>query len=40
MMDCKKDLYKDLTEVILPEDKIRARVAELGAQITADYKGK
>lgn len=39
-MNCKKDLYKDLTEVILPEDKIRARVAELGVQITNDYKGK
>ncbi|HZU79972.1 MAG TPA: hypoxanthine phosphoribosyltransferase [Acidimicrobiales bacterium] len=30
----------DLGEVVVPEDVLQARVAELGAQITADYEGR
>lgn len=33
--------YRDfLGEVLIPEEKIQARIAELGAQITRDYQGK
>jgi len=30
----------DILEVFFPEEQLRRRVAELGAQITADYQGK
>jgi hypoxanthine phosphoribosyltransferase len=33
-------LEEDISGVLLSEDQIRVRVAELGAQITADYAGK
>lgn len=33
-------LNDDILEVLLSEEEIRAKVAELGAQITRDYKGK
>jgi hypoxanthine phosphoribosyltransferase len=32
--------HDSLVEVMLPADKIQARVAELGVQITKDYQGK
>lgn len=32
--------HPDITEVVLSEEQIKARVAELGAQITKDYKGE
>ena len=31
---------KAIGDVIVPEDKLQARIAELGAQITADYAGR
>jgi hypoxanthine phosphoribosyltransferase len=31
------DLHGDIGEILLPEDAIAAKVAELGARITADY---
>jgi hypoxanthine phosphoribosyltransferase len=31
---------KNVGRVLVPEEKLQARVAELGAQITADYAGK
>ncbi len=34
------DLVADVAGVLIPEDQIRARVAELGAQISADYAGR
>ena len=34
------DLEGDVAEVLLTEDAIRARVAELGARISADYAGR
>ncbi len=34
------DLTADIGEVLLTEDAIRTKVAELGAQITADYHGR
>ncbi len=34
------DLHADIGEVLLPEDAIRDKVAELGRQITADYAGR
>lgn len=34
------DLHADVGEVLLTEDEIRTRTAELGAQITADYGGR
>ena len=33
------DLHGDVAEVLLTEEQITRRVAELGAQITADYRG-
>lgn len=33
-------LMNDIVEVLITEEKIRARVAELGAQISVDYAGK
>jgi hypoxanthine phosphoribosyltransferase len=34
-----QDLHADVAEVLLSEDQIRAKVAELGQRITADYAG-
>ncbi|MBF6604586.1 MAG: hypoxanthine phosphoribosyltransferase [Chloroflexi bacterium] len=34
------DLRADVAEVLVSEDRIRARVAELGRQISADYAGR
>jgi hypoxanthine phosphoribosyltransferase len=33
-------LLADIGEVLIPEDRIAAKVAELGEQITADYEGR
>ena len=35
-----RDLSDEIHEVLFTEDQLRARVAEVGAQITADYQGK
>ncbi len=32
--------YDDTVEVMLPAEQLQARIAELGAQITQDYRGK
>ena len=33
--------YRDiLLEVLVPEDRLQARIAELGAQVSADYAGQ
>lgn len=34
------EIYKDIAEVLISEAQIRDRIAELGAQIGKDYKGK
>src|ERR671915_745390 len=34
------DLLGDIGEILLTEDQIQTRVAELGAQISADYAGR
>ena len=34
------DLVEDVAEILLPEDAIQAKVAELGARISADYAGR
>ncbi len=34
------DLHKDISRVLIGEDEIRARVAELAEEINYDYKGK
>src|SRR3989304_5443904 len=34
------DLMADIGEVLLDEDRIQARIRELGAQISADYAGR
>lgn len=34
------NLVDDIAEVLVSEDQIRAKVAELGAQLTADYQGR
>jgi len=34
------DLVADVAEVLLSEDQIQAKVAELGARISADYAGR
>jgi hypoxanthine phosphoribosyltransferase len=34
------DLGTDLAEVLIPEDRLRAKIHELAAQIDADYAGK
>ncbi|MEG1931635.1 MAG: hypoxanthine phosphoribosyltransferase [Pygmaiobacter sp.] len=33
-------MYNDVKSVLLSEEELRAKVAEMGAQITADYRGK
>ena len=35
-----RDLEADIGEVLLGEERIQARVAELGARISADYEGR
>jgi len=35
-----RDLQADIGEVLLPEARIQARIAELGATISADYEGR
>lgn len=32
--------HPDIKEIILPEEQIKARIAEIGAQISADYSGE
>src|SRR4026209_1204729 len=34
------DLHDDIAQVLLTEEQIASRVAELGARITADYEGR
>ena len=34
------DLHRDIESVLLTEEQIQRRIAELGAQISADYAGK
>lgn len=33
-------MHEDLREILVPEDKLQARVAELAGQISRDYKGR
>lgn len=33
-------MHKDIAEVLIPEEQLQAKVAELGEQITRDYQGK
>ncbi|HLQ28018.1 MAG TPA: phosphoribosyltransferase family protein, partial [Ktedonobacteraceae bacterium] len=33
-------MHEDITEILVTEEQIRAKVAELGAQITRDYQDK
>ncbi len=35
-----KDLKKNIREILFTEDQIRAKLEDLGAQITVDYQGK
>jgi hypoxanthine phosphoribosyltransferase len=39
-MQTQPDLVADVGEILLSEDEIQAKVAELGARISADYAGK
>jgi hypoxanthine phosphoribosyltransferase len=39
-MQTKPDLTADIGEILLSEEEIQAKVAELGARISADYAGK
>lgn len=34
------DLTADVAEILLTEEQLQARIAELGAQVTADYAGR
>lgn len=34
------DLMADVAEILLTEDQLQTRIAELGAQVTADYAGR
>ncbi len=34
------NLVDDIAEVLVPEDQLRSKVAELGAQLSADYAGR
>src|SRR5881275_2228959 len=34
------DLHDDISEILVTEEGIRSKVAELGEQITRDYQGK
>ena len=38
-MQTKPDLTSDIGEILLTEDEIQAKVAELGARISDDYAG-
>jgi hypoxanthine phosphoribosyltransferase len=40
MTDRTVDLHDDIAQILLTEDQISTRVAELGARITADYQGR
>jgi hypoxanthine phosphoribosyltransferase len=40
MTDRTVDLHADIAEVLLTEEQIATRVAELGERITADYEGR
>jgi hypoxanthine phosphoribosyltransferase len=40
MMKAPADLRADIGEVLLTEDQIQSRVAELGAQISVDHEGR
>ncbi len=33
-------MYKDIEEILITEEQIRTKIAELGEQITHDYRGK
>ncbi len=33
-------MNKDIREILIPEETLKAKIAELGAKITEDYKGK
>ncbi len=35
-----QDYHEFLAEILIPEDKLQARIAELGQQISRDYEGK
>jgi hypoxanthine phosphoribosyltransferase len=35
-----KDYHEFLAEVLIPEDKLQTRIAEIGAEISRDYAGK
>lgn len=35
-----RDYREFLGEILIPEDKLQVRIAELGAQISRDYAGK
>ena len=39
-MPVSTDLRSDIGEILLTEDQIQTRVAELGAQVSADYAGR
>ena len=39
MAEC-RPMDQDIAEVLLDAETIRARIAELGAQLAADYRGK
>ena len=34
------ELHKDVERILLSEEQIKARVAEIGREITADYQGR
>ena len=36
----KTDMNKDISKVLVSEEQLRARVAEMGAQLSEDYDGK
>ena len=38
-MNRSPDLVDDIAEVLIPEDEIQAKVAELGARVSADFAG-
>ncbi|RPH36858.1 MAG: hypothetical protein EHM90_00975, partial [Chloroflexi bacterium] len=35
-----RTIHADVEEILLTEEQIQARVAELGAELTADYAGR
>lgn len=40
MIDVNGTIYQDLTKILVTREEIAAKVQELGARITEDYKGK